>query len=128
MIDEVAIYNRALSADEIKAHYDAAQVQAPTVNPVTSQTTSQTITLSGTKSANTSITVNGTQIVPLDGLTTWSGTYTLQSGANTLNVVARNSAGYNSELVVVNVTYQNPSNSYLPNEIPGLMLCIRQMP
>ncbi|TAL21855.1 MAG: hypothetical protein EPN94_12110, partial [Nitrospirae bacterium] len=108
LIDEVSIYNRALSADEIKAHYDAVSVTQPTVNSVPETTTSQAITLSGTKQANTSILVNGTEIVPFDSSTTWQVTYTLQGGANTLSVIARNSGGYNSDPVVVNVTYLTP--------------------
>ena len=93
LIDEVIIYNRALSTDEIKAHYDAAQVQPPTVNPVTSPTSTKTITLSGTKPAATAIMVNGTQVYALDELTTWQGTYTLNSGSNTLSVTAMDSKG-----------------------------------
>ncbi|KAF0143500.1 MAG: fibronectin type III domain-containing protein [Nitrospirae bacterium] len=107
LIDDMTIYNRALSADEIKAHYDAASVPSPTVNPVTSPTTSQTITLSGTKSADTSIVINGVEAVPADRLTTWQVTYTLKSYVNTLNVIAKNAGGCQSEPVVINVTYSN---------------------
>jgi len=121
LLDEVAVYNRALSSAEIKAHYDAGtvvqppppppatSVSTPTVNPVSSPTTSQTITLSGTKQVYTAILINGIEFVPLDSSTTWSGTYTLQSGTNTLNVLAKDSGGNQSQTVVVEVILACPT-------------------
>ncbi|MBI5103055.1 MAG: hypothetical protein HZB33_14665 [Nitrospirae bacterium] len=104
LIDEVAVYSRALSAEEIKRHYDPNFVEAPTVNPLPAITSSRTITLSGTKPAGTSIKVNGTQAAQLDNAATWQGSYALQSGVNTLNVIAADSSGNQSLPVVVTIT------------------------
>ena len=129
LLDEVAVYNRALSASEIKAHYDAGTVveppppppvtvSPPTVNPVTSPTTSQTITLSGTKQAGTAIYINGVEYVPLNSSTTWQTTYTLQSGTNTLNIVAKDANGNQSSAVVVTVLLDNTAPT-ISSSIPA---------
>ena len=94
LMDEVTIYKRALSAAEILEHYQTNMLDAPTVSPVASPTATPLVTLSGTKPANTSIIVNGVEVCALDGLTTWQGTYTLQAGANTLHITAKDAAGH----------------------------------
>ena len=78
-------------------------MQPPTVNPVTSPTSTKTITLSGTKPAATAIMVNGTQVYALDELTTWQGTYTLSSGSNALNITAMDAKSYQSASVALTV-------------------------
>jgi subtilase family serine protease len=80
-----------------------------TVKPVATVTAFQTITLSGAKPAGTLIEINGTEAAPLDGSTTWQYGLTLQPGSNILSIVARNTYGYNSEPVTVNVTYLIPT-------------------
>jgi len=103
LIDEVAIYNRALSDIEIQQHYRDYVVNVPTVNSVISPTTSTIITLSGTKSANTAIVVNGNTLVPLNGATTWQASYPLSQGMNTISVTALNSQNFNSLPVTLTV-------------------------
>ena len=95
-----------------------APISPPTVNPVTSPTASSAITLSGTKQANTAIAVNGTQIVSLDSLTTWQGTYTLQSGTNTLSVTARDANGNQSQAITVTVALDNTAPT-ITNSTPA---------
>jgi Concanavalin A-like lectin/glucanases superfamily/Chitobiase/beta-hexosaminidase C-terminal domain/Glucodextranase, domain B/Bacterial Ig-like domain len=128
LIDEVAIYKRALSATEIQEQYRTYAVNSPTVNPVTSPTATSTITLSGTKPANTAIVVNGSTLVPLDGTTTWQASYTLSAGMNTIFVTALDSQNLNSlpvTLTVVldttppQVTATTPTNNGILKTAPG---------
>src|SRR6185369_2456531 len=60
-------------------------------------------TLSGTKSANTAIVVNGNTLVPLNGATTWQASYPLSQGMNTISVTALNSQNFNSLPVTLTV-------------------------
>ncbi len=107
LIDEVAIYNRALSAEEIQMHAQTVTITPPTVDPVASPTAAQTITLSGTKAAGTSVLVNGVEIYPLDAQITWQGIYTLQSGTNTLNITAKDTNGFQSRTVQLTAVFDN---------------------
>ena len=71
---------------------------APTQPAVTStvpQATNQTtLTLSGTKDANTSILVNNVEVIARNSSTTWSYTVSLSTeGNNTFNIQAKNSLG-----------------------------------
>ena len=50
--------------------------KAPTINAVVTPTAVATQTLSGTKAPDTSLWLNGTQIIPLNPDTTWSYTLT----------------------------------------------------
>lgn len=103
LLDEVAIYNRALSDIEVQQHYRNNVVKSPTVNPVPSPTISAGITLSGSKPANTAIVVNGNTLVPLDATTNWQATYTLSPGTNNLNITTLNSQNLNSLPVTLSV-------------------------
>jgi hypothetical protein len=95
-VDDFSIYNRDLSAAEIQAQYRTYVVKSPMVNPVPSSTAAPTITLSGTKPANTSIVINGKIMVPLDGMTSWQANYALLPGANSLTVAARDNQNFDS--------------------------------
>jgi len=69
----------------------AQPVVTSTVPAVTNQTS---LTLSGTKDANSSLLVNGVEVVPLNSATTWSSTVNLSTeGNNTLNLSSKNSIG-----------------------------------
>ncbi|MBJ6798789.1 OmpL47-type beta-barrel domain-containing protein [Geomonas propionica] len=96
LIDDVSIYNRALSDTEIKEYYRNYVVHSPTVNPVASPTAMAVITLSGTKPADSAVVVNGNTIVPLDGATSWTGNYTPAQGTNSISVTARDSENRDS--------------------------------
>jgi len=128
ILDEVSIYNRALSETEIQEQYRNYVVKIPTVSPVTSPTATPTITLSGSKPANTAIVVNGNTLVPLDGTTAWQATYTLSQGANSLAITARDSQNFSSlpvTLTVVldatppQVTATTPTNNEILKTAPG---------
>ncbi|MBU5636883.1 chitobiase/beta-hexosaminidase C-terminal domain-containing protein [Geomonas sp. Red69] len=88
LIDDALVYSSALSAGDIQGLYLAAAVGLPTVSPLPSATSAATVTLSGTKPANTAVVVNGTTLVPLDAGTTWKTTYTLAQGINSVSVAA----------------------------------------
>ncbi|MGB9082267.1 MAG: LamG domain-containing protein, partial [Desulfuromonadaceae bacterium] len=103
LIDEASIYNRALSATDIQSQYRNYVVNTPTVNPVPSSTATPTITLSGTKSANTAIVVNGNTLVPLDATTNWQAPYTLLPGTNNLTITALNGQNFKSLPVMLSV-------------------------
>jgi len=100
LLDEVAIYNRALSDIEVQQHYRDFVV---TVNPVRSPTNSATTTLSGTKPANTAIVLNGSILVPLDATTNWQAVYTLSPGTNNLTITSLNSQNFKSPPVALSV-------------------------
>ena len=113
LIDEVAIYKRALTTEEI-AFQHATGVSAPgapvppTLNTLPAFTGASSIAIAGAKPAGTSIWINGKKTAALDGLTTWSGTYTpLQPGHNILEVAAMDSANRLSPLVITRIFYDN---------------------
>jgi hypothetical protein len=103
LIDEALIYNRALSATEIQRLYLDTVVALPTVTPVPSPTAAASITLSGTKPADTAIVVNGNILVPLDGTTSWQANYSLAAGINNLTVTALNKQNLSSLPVTLTV-------------------------
>jgi uncharacterized protein (DUF1697 family) len=132
MIDEVRVYNVALTVTQIQADMNTPVGGTPppdTTGPavaITSHTNNQTvttspITVSGTASDSglgsngiSSVTVNG--IAATGGTATgsatanWSQSISLSSGANTITVVAKdNSTNQNSTTVSITVTY-NPSS------------------
>ena len=128
LIDDVRIYNRTLSDTEVLEHYSKYAVNSPTVNPVPSPTVVPTITLSGTKPANTAIVVNGNTLVPLNGTTSWQSNYTLSQGMNTIAVTALDSQNFNSPSVALTVvldttppqvTTTTPANYEILKTAPG---------
>jgi len=95
--------NYTLDARNIDKTIPQTPPNSPTLNPVTTPTNASTQTLSGTKDANTSIYINGYQVVPLTSQTTWSYDYTLSEGDNYLIITARNSQGLESTSVTTNI-------------------------
>ena len=67
--------------------------KAPTVNPVSTPTAVTTQTLTGTKAPETSLWLNGMQIITLNTGTTWSYTLSLAQGTNVLNVLTKDIYG-----------------------------------
>jgi hypothetical protein len=137
MIDEVRVYNVALTVTQIQADMNTPVGGTPppdTTGPavaITSHTNNQTvttspITVSGTASDSGlgnngifSVTVNG--IAATGGTATgsatanWSQSITLSPGANTITVVAKdNSTNQNSTTVSITVTYS-------ATQTPGLV-------
>ncbi|MFH0985876.1 MAG: hypothetical protein V1882_10150 [Candidatus Omnitrophota bacterium] len=85
------------------------QVTAPAVAGVPAYTNLSSIPLSGTKSSNTSVWINGVQVVPLNALMTWSvPAYPLTEGVNGLSITARDTEGHESAPVQTSTTLQTP--------------------
>lgn len=103
LLDDIRIYNRALTATEIMEQYRNYSIGVPTVEAVASPTNVETITLRGTKPADTVIVVSGATIVPRDAATTWTGSYTLKPGMNNISVTAMDVDGFHSQPVILSV-------------------------
>lgn len=61
----------------------------PTLDAVTSPTNVSSQTLSGTKEVDTSIWINGLEVVPINLSTTWSYSFSLSEGENNISVTSR---------------------------------------
>lgn len=77
---------------------------APVVNSITSPTTSNTQTITGTKPANTALYINGTDITGITTSTTWSYAAPLALGSNSFTFYVKASDGQQSGSVSVNIT------------------------
>jgi hypothetical protein len=72
---------------------------APTINTVTSPTNTATQTISGTKKTNTSVWLNGAQVVELDDSATWSYNLPLNEGRNNISLTSKNIVGLESQSI-----------------------------
>jgi hypothetical protein len=75
----------------------------PALNAITSPTKISPQILSGTKESNTSVWINGTEVVPLNLLTDWSHSYNLSEGTNNISITSRDSIGNESSSVVTTI-------------------------
>ena len=73
--------------------------EIPTLNDVISPTNISSQVLSGTKEANTSIWVNGVEVVPLDSSTKWFYPFTLIEGENNISITSCDAVGNESAAV-----------------------------
>lgn len=73
--------------------------KAPTVDPVITPTAVTTQTLTGTKAPDTSLWINGSQVIPLNANTTWSYTLSLVEGTNVINVLTKDASGNASAVI-----------------------------
>lgn len=71
--------------------------------PPPAVTTQSSLTIGGTKTAGTSIWINGQQVYPNDNSTTWTATVTLVEGDNALEIVAKDATGAASAATHTNV-------------------------
>lgn len=65
-------------------------------DPVPVVTTQSSVTVGGTKTAGTTVWINGAQIAATSDATTWTATVSLSEGDNVLVVVAKDAAGASS--------------------------------
>lgn len=77
----------------------------PTLNTVTSPTNIPTQTLSGNKESNTSIWINGVEVISVNSDTTWSYFYNLSEGTNNISITSRDAAGNESSVVTAIIEY-----------------------
>ena len=109
LLDEIAIYSRALPTEDISEQYvasisdDRTPPAAPAVESVPESTFKDTVLLVGTKEAGTSIRVNGMPVVNLGQSTGWQALITLQPGQNILQITSHDAAGNESEAVLIPV-------------------------
>jgi len=75
----------------------------PNLNTITSPTNISPQILFGTKEGNTSVWINGTEVVPLDLLTDWSYSYNLSEGTNNISITSRDSIGNESSSVITTI-------------------------
>lgn len=97
-------------------------------DPLPEVTTVSSITIGGTKTAGTSIWINGVQVVGLSDATTWSTAITLLEGDNVLRIIAKDVTGVASAETVVTiivdneppvVTFQPPAKTNLSPALLG---------
>jgi hypothetical protein len=118
-LDDVRLYNRALSAGEVSTLYNAASdAVPPTVSfsaPANGATVAGTVTVSASATDNVGVvgvqfTLDGTNlgaaVTAAPYLISWNTTL-VADGAHTLTAVARDAAGNNATSVAVSVTVAN---------------------
>lgn len=88
----------------IKIAAPATPPSAPTVNSVTSPTTNDTQTITGTKPANTALYINGTDVTGVTAGTSWSYVAPLSVGINTFTFFVKNGDGLSSGTVTAKIT------------------------
>ena len=76
-----------------------------TLNPVTSPTNFVIQTLTGTKEVNTSVWINGVEVVPLNSETVWSHQVTLVEGNNSFTIYSQDASANRSETLQAEITY-----------------------
>jgi len=75
----------------------------PTLNTITSPTNISSQTLSGAKEVDTSIWINGVDVVLLDSSVNWSHSYNLTEGTNNISVTSRDAAGNESTPITTTI-------------------------
>ena len=75
----------------------------PTLGAVTSPTNISHQTLSGAKEVDTSIWINGVDVVPLDSSVNWSYSYNLSEGFNDISITSRDIAGNESSSITTTI-------------------------
>jgi hypothetical protein len=68
----------------------------PTLDTVLSPTNVSPQTLSGTKESNTSIWINGVEVISVNSNTTWSYSFNLSEGENNISIISKDTAGNES--------------------------------
>nr|WP_320192686.1 right-handed parallel beta-helix repeat-containing protein [uncultured Desulfobacter sp.] len=85
--------------------YDATPPDPPVLAPVSTPTNYSVQTLTGDKDADSSIWLNGTEVVPVDSDTEWSYQITLAEGINSLELYSKDAAGNQSESITAAIEY-----------------------
>ncbi|MDP2923520.1 MAG: hypothetical protein Q8O30_07390, partial [Candidatus Omnitrophota bacterium] len=111
--DRAGNWSGALSDNII---LDTIAPAKPTVEPSTSPTNVNLQTLSGTKEANTSIWINGAEIIPINNQNIWSYEVNLAEGANNFSITSKDIVSNESEAVAITIILDTTA----PNPPQGL--------
>jgi len=84
---------------------DTDAPEAPTLDGVVSPTNVSPQILSGNKETNSSIWINGTEVVSLDSSVNWSYSYNLSEGTNNISVTSRDAAANESSAITATIEY-----------------------
>ena len=90
----------AVTADIV---LDSIAPDVPTLNEVITPTNISPQILSGTKEANSSICINGTEAVALNSSTTWLYSFDLSEGINNISITSRDALGNESLAVTADI-------------------------
>jgi hypothetical protein len=114
-----APFQRTATAADDTSTPSAVVVTSP--SPIPAVVTTSSITLSGTKSAPSSIVVDGVERVFLSDATTWTANVQLAVGAQTVRVQARSAAGVDGPEVAIDIERQQarPAAPVLSPAPPG---------
>jgi len=77
----------------------------PTLGAVTSPTNISFQTLSGTKDTNSSIWINGVEVISIDSSTDWAYSYNFSEGNNNISITSCDAAGNESSPVTTTIEY-----------------------
>jgi len=89
----------------VKIILDSILPTTPTLNEVITPTNISIQALSGTKETNSSIWINGVEVVPLNSSTNWSHSYNLSEGTNNISITSRDTVGNESSAVLTTIEY-----------------------
>ncbi len=81
------------------------EVPTPVIEPIENPTTSTRILLNGTKRANTSIWINGEEVVPINDQTVWNYEIALLIEQNTFEIHAEDRLSQEGDSLQLNLTY-----------------------
>lgn len=84
---------------------DTTPPDEPTIDPVTTPTNDNTQTITGTKDADSSILLNGEEVIELNSSTTWSYVVSLTDGDNTLRFSSADELGNESDEVTATINF-----------------------
>jgi len=79
--------------------------EAPTLDDVVSPTNVSIQTLSGNKETNSSILINGTEVISINSDIAWSYTFDLFEGNNSISITSRDAASNESSPVTTTIEY-----------------------
>ncbi len=113
-LDEVRIYDRALSPDEVQKTYqyltnlvDRTAPATPVLDPLPESTNVNQHEITGSKDVNSSIWLGGERVVSYTGDSTWSYTAPLTEGDNSFTFTSQDLAGNESGPVTAKIRYDN---------------------
>ena len=103
-----SLNDKTVSGKRINAYNSLANSNLPnklTIDTIDYYTNEETQIISGTKEADTSVWLNGEEIISLDNQTNWHYELTLIAGDNNISLTVKNSSNLESEVVTAVINY-----------------------